>query len=409
MCAARVSCSAKDRSTADNGSNSGSKNLRVFSRCLSAVSRSWTTICTYSAPRPRPGPKMVKRRSRPRWGRLFPPRDRSRQPLPVSHAWIQWRLQDAQWVATARERLQSLSWFMKCLKEPLSRLANRQDNARGAFFEGRFKSVAILDEEALLATCAYIDLNPVAAGIVDVPEASPHTSITTRIEHVKEQGRLADLTTTAVAIPNGPKGAEVNSHGLQPLAPQTNHAGIAALNASSSLEESIWLCPVEDRRKVDSSREGMLEGFSLGNYVLLVEYTGRLFRDGKAVISAELEEILERIGSTAESWWARIEKLSKGRLLGRFFAASLRTPTRDRRPPGRPPSGQLRRVQRAIIDKCSAPRPRPLSAIRHPPCDRRSSIASSWSTWGRNASFLLVRPAGVPALRTRPAGVPVLR
>ena len=66
----------------------------------------------------------------------------------------------------------------------------------------------------------------------------------------------------------------------------------------------------------------MLEGFSLGSYLLLVDYTGRLFRDGKAVISAELAGILERLGSSAESWWARIEKLSKGRLLGRFFAAS---------------------------------------------------------------------------------------
>ena len=57
-------------------------------------------------------------------------------------------------------------------------------------------------------------------------------------------------------------------------------------------------------------------------YLLLLDYTGRLFRDGKAVISAELAGILERLGSSAESWWARIEKLSKGRLLGRFFAAS---------------------------------------------------------------------------------------
>jgi hypothetical protein len=97
-----------------------------------------------------------------RWGKLFPPRDKSREHLPVTSAWVQWRLQDPQWVATARQRLQSLSWFMKCLKEPLARLANRQDNARGAFFEQRFKSIAILDEEALLATCAYIDLNPVA-------------------------------------------------------------------------------------------------------------------------------------------------------------------------------------------------------------------------------------------------------
>ena len=79
---------------------------------------------------------------------------------------------------------------------------------------------------------------------------------------------------------------------------------------------------MEDRSRVDSAREGMLEGFSLGNYLLLVDYTGRLFRDGKAVISAELSGILERLGSSAERWGARLEKLKAGRLLGRFFAAS---------------------------------------------------------------------------------------
>jgi REP element-mobilizing transposase RayT len=232
-----------------------------------------------------------------RWGMLFPPRDRSRRPLPVSKSWIEWRLKDAEWVATARARLQSLSWFMKCLKEPLSRLANRQDKARGAFFEGRFKSVAILDEESLLATCAYIDLNPVAAGIAEVPETSPHTSITTRVEHVKTHGRSGDL-----------KAAEKGS--------------TAGSNASAGLEESIWLCPIEDRRKIDSSREGMLEDFSLGSYLLLVDFTGRLFRDAKAVISAELAGILNRLGSSAEDWQARLERLREGRLLGRFFAAS---------------------------------------------------------------------------------------
>jgi hypothetical protein len=36
-----------------------------------------------------------------------------------------------------------------------------------------------------------------------------------------------------------------------------------------------------------------------------------------------LSGILERLGSDTERWWSpRIEKLSKGRLLGRFFAAS---------------------------------------------------------------------------------------
>ena len=66
----------------------------------------------------------------------------------------------------------------------------------------------------------------------------------------------------------------------------------------------------------------MLEGSSLGNDLRPVDFTGRLFRAGKAAISAEVTGILERQGSSAERWQARLEKLKTGRLLGRFFAAS---------------------------------------------------------------------------------------
>jgi hypothetical protein len=59
----------------------------------------------------------------------------------------------------------------------------------------------------------------------------------------------------------------------------------------------------------------------LGNYLLLVDYTGRLFRAGKAVLARELAEILDRLGTSAERWQARLERLRQGRLLGRFFAA----------------------------------------------------------------------------------------
>jgi hypothetical protein len=232
-----------------------------------------------------------------RWGRLFPPRDKARRPLAVSDEWVQGHLLNAAWVARARQRLQSLSWFMKCLKEPLARLANRQDQTRGAFFEGRFKSVAILDEEALLATCTYTDLNPVAAGITAVPESSEHTSIKARVDHVNDQGRTEDL-----------KAARGGS--------------AAASAAAAGLEEGLWLCPIEDRRGLDSAREGMIAGFSLGKYLLLVDYTGRLFRAGKAQVSRELAEILDRLGTSAERWQARLQRLRLGRLLGRFFASS---------------------------------------------------------------------------------------
>jgi len=45
---------------------------------------------------------------------------------------------------------------MKALKEPLARMANKVDNCKGTFWGSRFKSIAIFDEEALLATCATI-------------------------------------------------------------------------------------------------------------------------------------------------------------------------------------------------------------------------------------------------------------
>jgi hypothetical protein len=65
-----------------------------------------------------------------RWGRLFPPRDKSRQPLPVSNNWVESRLKDTAWVAKARERLQSLSWFMKCLAASRERLRHVAERMR---------------------------------------------------------------------------------------------------------------------------------------------------------------------------------------------------------------------------------------------------------------------------------------
>ncbi len=234
-----------------------------------------------------------------RWFKLFPPRGTDRKPLAVAKLkeLKEKLMSDAQWLAKTRERLCSLGWFMKCLKEPLSRMVNKAEKCTGAFFEGRFKSIAILDEEALLAVCAYIDLNPVAAGIASTPEQSEHTSVKARVENVKQKGRIEDLQAA-------------------------QRGSIAGMQASSKLEDDLWLVPIEDRRNKDSLREGLLEGFTLGNYLMLVEYTGRMFRDGKATITAEVSNILERIGSSYESWQSRMASLQKGRLFGRFVASS---------------------------------------------------------------------------------------
>jgi hypothetical protein len=202
-------------------------------------------------------------------------------------------------VARYRERLQNLGWFMKALKEPLARLANKEDDCKGTFWEARYKSIAILDEESLLATCAYIDLNPFAAGIAKTPEDAPHTSIKQRIDHVRQNNNLHTLH-AAAATPSTP-----------------------AARIEADLEQSHWLCPLQDRKADGASREGMLPGFSLSSYLELVDWTARLCRAGKARITRNVAGIMTRLGTSPEFWQSHLQNLlGKTRWLGNYCTTS---------------------------------------------------------------------------------------
>jgi hypothetical protein len=117
-----------------------------------------------------------------------------------------------------------------------------------------------------------------------------------RVQHAKAEGKLDDL-----------KAAGLGS--------------VAGSRAVGDVEQDFWLCPVEDRRRLGANREGMVEGFSLGSYLLLVDYTSRLCRQGKARVSREVAAMLERLGTSADIWGRRIQQLfGKTRLLGSYFA-----------------------------------------------------------------------------------------
>ena len=151
-----------------------------------------------------------------------------------------------------RKRLMDLSWFMRELNEPIARRANIEDQCTGHFWEGRFKSQALLDEAALIACMAYVDLNPLRVNISDTPEESKFTSIKRRVD-----------------------AARSNS---QPKA----------------------LFPF-----VGNPRKDMPCGlpFKLMDYLELVDMTGRIVRkDNQGAIDVSLLSILQRLNILSESW-----------------------------------------------------------------------------------------------------------
>jgi len=158
-----------------------------------------------------------------------------------------------------KERLTSISWFMRCLNEYIARKANHEDNCTGHFWEGRFKSQALLDEAALVACMAYVDLNPIRAKMATSPEQSDYTSIQERIKQL--------------------------------------------LHNKQDSNNQAWLLPMEGQ-----TNEGSGLPLDLDNYYALVDWTGRAqLHNKRGSIPNQLSPILNRL-SIDETRWLSSQK-----------------------------------------------------------------------------------------------------
>jgi REP element-mobilizing transposase RayT len=171
-----------------------------------------------------------------------------------------------------RKRLMDVSWYMRCLNEHLARRANIEDGCKGRFWEGRFKSQALLDEAGLLTAMAYVDLNPIRAGIAATLEDSEFASIYQRIAQLH--------------------------------------------NASPDERRHVRL-----KFFCDESQQGNPIPLASYDYLSLVDWSGRMVRAGKrGSIDPSLPPILQRLNIDKEAWIAAMQPHGNvfGRAMGKL-------------------------------------------------------------------------------------------
>ena len=181
------------------------------------------------------------------------------------------------WLSEVRERLSCLSWFMRCLAEPIARRANKEDRCTGRFWEGRFKCQALLDEEAVLACSVYVDLNPIRAGIAATPESSAFTSAQDRCAARQAHYKLAALADHSVRSADAAPSALISE-------------------ARAELARDRWLCPL-------GGDDSHLPSIDLDRYLELLDWSGRQVHANKrGAIPDHLRPIIERLAIDVDRW-----------------------------------------------------------------------------------------------------------
>ena len=246
-----------------------------------------------------------------RWLRVFPGRRLEEHLAEPTENDVKMLCRDKQRLREVRRRLADISWFMRALAEPIARMANKQDECTGRFWEGRFKAQRIVDEAGLLACSMYVDLNPVCAAMADSPENSPHTSAYDRIE--ADKGReIESAAFDLKPISTEQAGRKIRQTPIDELrqerkAKRKNPTG-------KRVRRDGWLSPISlDPNLLSDQPQAHTHGFrssdrgflhvSWSDYKRLLRWTARQSIDGVAAkLPGALAKTLGELGIDATMW-----------------------------------------------------------------------------------------------------------
>jgi hypothetical protein len=246
-----------------------------------------------------------------RWLRVFPGRRLEEHLAEPTENDVNMLVNQPERLLVIRERMSDVSWFMRALSEPIARMANRQDECTGRFWEGRFKALRIVDETGLLACAMYVDLNPVRAAMATSPEQSRHTSAYDRIQ--SDQGKLIDSAAfDLVPVSTEAAGKTIRETPLDELRKQ--HKSKKRNPTGRKIRRDDWLSPLTLDREVlaqeaQAHRDGLRasdKGFLQVNwesYYALLRWTAKQSIDGiVAKVPSKHASLLASLGIDASMW-----------------------------------------------------------------------------------------------------------
>ncbi|MCA9136787.1 MAG: hypothetical protein KDB00_08510 [Planctomycetales bacterium] len=203
-----------------------------------------------------------------------------------------------------RQRLSDVSWWMRLLNQRVAQRANKEDDAKGRFFEDRFKGIPVIDEETVLACAVYVDLNWIRACMAETLEMSDYTSAQRRIEALNSESQ-PDEESSDEGLTDESRSVEESSEKALASKETSNRHD----RQPDSFLAPIDLCETKKLPGPQPSSSGTRcsdKGFlpmSVEEYLELVDWSARQLAVGKrGRTPAESPPILERLGLSVTVW-----------------------------------------------------------------------------------------------------------